>query len=516
MTTTFALLLAATLFAQPVDKPAENAADKPADSSVDNSADSSVDNAADSSVDKPDDKSHKKPDDKSDIVKGLVEGGHKRVAVIPAVLTQYSDSDQPTTAGPLGPLSKSYTGELRDYLAASSDEGKKYEVIPPRSIVGWMRSRGFGPEDLNNRVKLRQISEDLNADALVVVKQEVPSVFGDDRPTKVELYSETIDPSDNRRTRPLKLVDDLTLSKAAFQGQSWELRRWNGDRLESVGIDLPDPEPFGVGPAWEKKQYVSLRSGPMHPQLVPDCPYRVSIEVNGKPRAPQPLNSRPGAPLLVELNEGEVYRVILENRSQKPALCALYIDGANSIDKVVVEPSQLGIGQHWRLAPLGKYNVVGFCTVDADGYQHYAEFTIARRQEAVAQGASFEPNIGMITAIFYTDGMDGIEPVPERLTPRGPDALPRAAFGTVGGRRGEAQLKMVHARRGLMLAAMTFYYRSGEQVASLLDGEGSQSDPLAHLTAYVPPAVGDDSPPTPSPSDGTQSADRAEEYQLEP
>ena len=60
--------------------------------------------------------------------------------------------------------------------------------------------------------------------------------------------------------------------------------------------------------------------------------------------------------------------------------------------------------------------------------------------------------------------------------------------------------------------AITIRSASGNAAACILDCEGSQSDPLVHQTAYVPPPVGggDAGQSMPSPSDG------AEEYQLEP
>ena len=89
MTTTFALLLAATLGAQP-----------------------------------------------GDIGQGLIENGHKRVAVVPVVLARYSGSDQPATVGSLGPRGKSLADALRLHLQASSEGGKKFEVLPEQQMEG--------------------------------------------------------------------------------------------------------------------------------------------------------------------------------------------------------------------------------------------------------------------------------------------------------------------------------------------------------------------------------------------
>jgi len=478
MTTTFALLLAATLGAQP---------------SNEGSA--------------------------STIAQGLIENGHKRVAVVPFILTNYPGSEKPTTVGPLGPRSKSLASALRDHLEASSEGGTKYAMVPEQSIVRAMRARGFGPEDIKDPMKARQIGSDVGADAVVVAE----NIFGDDRQGTVQLVSETIDTTDGSSTNQTTLVEDVTLSTAAFQGESWELRRWNGDSLENVGIGLPGAQAFGMGPVWERAQYVSLPPSPMHPQMVPGFPYKVAIEVNGTQRVPRPLYNGPEAPLLVELNQGEVYRIVLDNQSHKPVYCALFIDGANSIDRVVVEPSQLATRQHWFLPPVsGRRHIDGFSTIGPDGSRDFQRFTIAPREQAVGQGAGLESNIGMITAIFYTYGMDGIQLPPESMT-RGRD-MPRSPLGTIAGAGGRDRVDLVRGSRGLMLAAMTFYYRSGEEIAALLNGQGSQDDALAYVAASVPPPIGDDGTPTPmaSPSDGAGRADGArssngaEEYELEP
>ena len=65
------------------------------------------------------------------------------------------------------------------------------------------------------------------------------------------------------------------------------------------------------------------------------------LEVDGRERYPQPLERGGKSFLLVDLNPGEDYRIILVNRSEKPVYCALFIDGACAIDRVVVEPGDL-------------------------------------------------------------------------------------------------------------------------------------------------------------------------------
>jgi hypothetical protein len=470
-----------------------------------------------------------------DIAQGIVDNGHKRVAVLPVVLCRYSGEQ--STVGSLGPRGKSLSNALYDQLVASSRSGRyggQYEVIPERTILRAMRSRGFGPSDLEDPMKVRQLARDTGADSLVAVSyDEVPSIFGDDRPQRqpaqVVLVSQTLDGTDGAVTHSAKLLDDLTLSKAAYQGESWELRRWNGNTLTNVGIDLPGLQAFGVGPAWEKPQYAAIRPNLVHPALNPDFPYAVSLEVDGQERYPKPLECGGKTFLLVDLNPGEDYRIILDNRSQKPVYCALFIDGACAIDRVVLEPGDLETRRHWYLPPnSGRRAINGWYTIPRDGRgqpgnsQFFDRFTIVPRGESTEHGASFERNVGMITAVFYTYGMEGIQQPDPSMTPR---SLPAAAFGTGLGGRKETSLEFVKGKRGLMLAAMTFYYRSAEQVAQLIRGEASPGDdPLARFqqvshTSDVPPSVSDPGTPAPPPmADETPrpSKNGAEEYELEP
>jgi hypothetical protein len=463
-----------------------------------------------------------------DVAQGLVENGHKRVAVIPVVLASRASSGEQTTAASLGPRGKSLANALYDQLVASSQSGRKFAVVEERTMLRAMKARGFTPNDLKDPMKARQLGQDVGADSFVTLNY-VPSIFEPGRPARdpdhLVFVSETRDAIDGSLTDKNTLRDDLTISKAAYQGESWELRRWHGSTLVNLGIDLPDAEPFGMGPAWEKKHYARLRRGLEHPCRIPDCPYAISVEVNGQTRVPEPLDRGDQTFLLVSLNQGEQYRIILENRSQKPVYCALYIDGASSIDRLVAEPDLLETRRHWYLPPnSGRRPIGGWYTIprDASGrplpQQFYDNFTVVSRDESMQQGASFEPNVGMITAIFYTQGMEGIPQPPPSMTPR---ALPASLSGTAAGGRMDASLGFAEAiDRGIMLAACTVHYRSADEVAQLLRGEGSLDDPL-HPDYYQPASMHRDSSesppgggPTPPPMAG--GAGGAEEYDLEP
>ena len=73
-----------------------------------------------------------------DIAQGIVDNGHKRVAVLPVVLCRYSGEQ--STVGSLGPRGKSLSNALYDQLVATSLEGAleprlaEDEVDAPPSI----------------------------------------------------------------------------------------------------------------------------------------------------------------------------------------------------------------------------------------------------------------------------------------------------------------------------------------------------------------------------------------------
>ena len=86
----------------------------------------------------------------------------------------------------------------------------------------------------------------------------------------------------------------------------------------------------------------------------------------------------------------------------------------------------------------------------------------------------------MITAIYYTVGMDGIDqPDDEELRSRG---LPRAEFGTGMGDRKDKSLefpKEGQEPRGIILAAETYYYRTKEEISG--EGPGANEEDLAFV-----------------------------------
>jgi hypothetical protein len=286
----------------------------------------------------------------------------------------------------------------------------------------------------------------------------------------------------------LDFDDERTLAKAAYMGQSWELRRWEDGKLTNLGFDLDGKKAFGKGVKWESYQYRMLRDDLLHPMDIADFPYRVDILVDGRKLTPSPFDFKDGKErmFVVPLNDGDMYAIQLENQTDRPTYVALFIDGACSIDKdALKEPEDLEVRRHWHLPPnSGERVVQGFYKIERDEKgtagrrQYYNQFTIASREGSVSYGKSFEDRIGQITAIFYTVTMDGIEEPDDADLPVGM-GLPRADFGTGLGDRKSKHLDFrQEGPRGIILAAVTLYYRTSAQIDALRRGD--DVDPVAN------------------------------------
>ena len=213
----------------------------------------------------------------------------------------------------------------------------------------------------------------------------------------------------------------------------------------------------------------------VHPQQIQDFPYPVTIKVKGEPRIPMScvIDGRPS--MMVELNPEETYEVHLGNLSSRPVFAAVYVDGVGSIDGVRAEPAQLPSWRHWHLTKrVGR--IRGWTNIPRDaagrptGPQQVLPFQVVPRDSSVAMHAGFDQNVGMITVIFYTSGIDGVQqPTPQESRLLAARGSARSDFGTGAGAASQASLDFFQGgdRPALMLAAVTYHYRSRDEIASM-------------------------------------------------
>ncbi|QDU96673.1 hypothetical protein [Lignipirellula cremea] len=425
-----------------------------------------------------------------------VRNGHKTLAVVPAVVHASTDGD--AAVGELGPRGKMLASALYDQLVEASQKGRyqgKFRVVSQRSMSVAMRSRGITVDNLSDPDQVRVLARDLEADEVIAVfrdeqinqeQEHIRRDSGQEEPVgpraarvvSDHLDVESIDPEQNTALFTERVIEPRTLATAAYQGESWEIRRWQPGGFVNRGI-RDGVEPFGIGPEWETLHYAALRSDLDHPYSAAGFPYRLDVYVGDEVREPRRLNTDFGSAYVVELNPGDVYKIGIRNDSERPVYVALYVDGLSVIDQKLVDPSDLEIRRHWMLPPQsGRRFVRGWYTVrrDEDGNpletQLFDEFKVSNRKDSVAFGQGFEQNLGMITAVFYTVGLEDVQN-PGPLNQVVARALPPSALGTGRGLRKEQQLDRVKAEpRGMILGAVTLYYRPAELISKPRDASG--------------------------------------------
>ena len=244
----------------------------------------------------------------------------------------------------------------------------------------------------------------------------------------------------------------LSLSDAAYLGESWELRRWtDAGQLTNIGLNDVGARgqkisPFGYGRAYELAHYALIRRDRSNPQLEPECPYKLSIRSGEGTIDLTPLGER----LYAAIEPGDTYSIVVSSKSSKPTNLALYVDGVNVRGKVRDNPANAKL---LLVPPRSDLTVAGWLEKDLPTGE-LASFMMVKGDDTVTAQLGVGDRIGQITAVFLTYGRDGLPEAPALKS--GPLS---GTFGTGLGKpveRGDLQLS--NAPSGPILAAITIQY----------------------------------------------------------
>lgn len=385
----------------------------------------------------------------------IVTNGHRRVVICPRAFPD--KVDEVSFGTPLGGQSLLLPEQLSEELAGIANG--RFELISSRVANSVFKDLTY--EDLGDLDALKGLGRKTGADGLVLL------TVRDLDKSRIEISAELIDLRDASDDGIAKETVVQTISDAAYRGRSFELRRWEGDRLVAVGFqDRLTQEnrnrEFGVGPGYEELQLAALRDDLAHPYATGGLPYGFEVLVNGEARQPEAIYGQ----YFVELNPGETYSLRLYNEEKKSVFMGLYVDGVNTINQVMEAPQEAPTKRHWSLKPGYAGKVNGWFQINEFGDAEFEEFVIVdtSNSKAVQVNGGLTEQLGMITAIIYTDGMDiGAQyPTVDEQSRNG-----GGAFATGGGARKLAQLAFNKGNRGLMLAAVTVHYRTAEELVAL-------------------------------------------------
>jgi len=469
-----------------------------------------------------------------DIAAKIVQAGHTKVGVIPSVITRKGNKE--ATVGSLGPRAATLAKDVQNQLVALSTQGKyrgKFTVVSERVMRNALNEVGkngpIGVQELGNPKALKalssytgakgfvQLGHDETIEKVEVIGEEAKPGEGkaseaktDDEkpePKKGDTLASTdtkLDPDlDDGLVEKRDLVEKIeasytdddgdeyhnatyrdrtTFSKAAYAGDSFELRRWQGNELVNIGLESQHPQfdeesnwQFGLGEKWELAQYQYLKPSFEHPLDDESFPFEVQIAVDDYGRKPR----RVGDKYVVRLEPSEEYYVYVKSKCSQPVMVAVYVDGLNSIDKERREPSDLEPGRHWSLKADYAMKIPGWYVINKDKQtQQGNKFRIVERADSLAAQQGFEDNIGMITVIFYAnDAVSGqyVKYPKDELLENARSALGKSEFGTGAGTEFNEDLAFESVKRGLLLGAVTLYYRSGAEIARIESGESTDT-----------------------------------------
>jgi hypothetical protein len=446
------------------------------------------------------------------MVQTILNKGYKRVAVLPRVVSRNSSEDNRVSGkNSLGALSVAWPDELYDALIdASLNSNGKFAVVTDQQVLQALK--GKKGDDVGTDEMWKVIREKTGADFLASIDVTDPGpIEGRTGAAEVKRVVNGVDLKNNSAAGRVTQNYSKSLSDAAYAGESFVAREWKGNRLEATGLS-GSGKLFDVGPMAEKEQYANLNAQEKHPLLLSDFPYRFVIEVNGMPRIPKIIDEQ----LVVTLDVGEEYIVRVWNQDSRDVFMGLYIDGVNTNGAHLERPdATLTTNCWWLPAGPDSRRIQGWRSVDPVSRQEAIErFVVVGAKDSVAREASqaggegFDDSLGMITAIFYTYGMDNISNAKAVQKPAGDE------IGTGRGAKqgvGPSEVDPNAKQKGLMLSSATVYYRStqwfkknsGEQPSNGAVAEGPA--PEKEATEAVKKKLEEDQPiirkPAPKKSD---------------
>ena len=222
-----------------------------------------------------------------------------------------------------------------------------------------------------------------------------------------------------------------------------------------------------------------------------------------------------GKRLYVRLEQGEKFKIRITNRLSIPIRFGLWVDGVNSVGSTVENPGLIDDlnGFNSRVWILHGAEETDAKATFAVGYRvgnvaQEAPFVVDREENALATMLGAGEKIGLITGIIYTADVPVRKPIPV-FPPDLPGRPGRRRIGIIPGEFKPARVDWVPSRIGPMVAAMSVYYRTGEeirQLQSVVDYVASPNETelfrdlsRAQAVAENPSVTGDDSTETAKP-----------------
>jgi len=443
----------------------------------------------------------------------IIQKGYRKVGVVSRVTASLDASDRGALRARLGPAEQVFAQLLGTALAQRS--AGRFQVLQGAKAGELLYD--LTPPKLGDPEQLREVAEKLGGmDALVYAEVAEPDSGSRSAGSHIPGLAITcrlVDVDGAKQVTAARESLRLSVAGAAYLGESFELRRWDGLELKNVGLH------DGTGIHWTAPtdfrtagKYDDICRARKHPLDHPGCPLQLSVLVDGRRRTPRYVSAAgsdgPYHPY-VALDLAERFAIEAKNDASRDVYVAVFVDGINILGKRPEHPANC---RYWRLGAGSTGRFRGWYTAGPNRYLE-EEFLIGAGGEGVASSQGYRAKRGQITAVFYTIGMPKKQRTYVRKQVRvpAPPKRPQGAwFRTPDGRwqwapaapaepdqvrtevrAGPSRYVDINTRRGdppgLILAAITLRYVTSSELQELEDGHPSYAyDPLGRAFDETP------------------------------
>lgn len=267
----------------------------------------------------------------------------------------------------------------------------------------------------------------------------------------------------------------------AFQEEATKPKRQYSPPAEQKSRQIKPLETIDIFADQDRDQVIAgveeLARPQEHPLLDKSFPFQLFMKTNGKYIPYQ--RSDDGRHVYVDVNQGDVYQLVVANNSKSNVFMRLLVDGLNTLpdnpltqkkgvfevatknERVPVDVAQiasLSNAKAWYCAP-GRFQINGFFTsIQNSGSAELAKFVVTDATDSEAWNKGYRKDIGIITAAFYAP------------LQKPHDLAPRSGYGTKLGDRSRTKLDFYQGQHipGELLAVV--HLRYGIQAPSTLAG----------------------------------------------
>ncbi len=378
----------------------------------------------------------------SKVAEAIGNAGLERVSVLPVLFLEnrLSYGDNKPARLTSSPHSSMYAEQFE--LALVDAGAGKFRLIPSQTALESLRTIEPKLNDLSaNSPAFRQLPSKVEGglDALVVGTIREREFDPSSSSVARDVAWKLVDLTDGSIRVGRETSGVWSLADEVYNGRSHEFYRPRQNRYWAVGFGFSTPrqDKLPLHPL-DSLEYFQLtpnsRNDAPHPVFNPKCPFKATFLINGQERSlltaasrdsdeivgvsdPAQFNlndtARRKSPLgsgnpvydnnaFLPVQPGEQLTIKVRNDSDRRVMVAVYIDGINTLGKRRELPDQNC--RVWSLAAGEAGEFQGWYS-GPQGQEQREDFVVGFWEDSVAGKLGQKDHVGMITVVFFSEGM---------------------------------------------------------------------------------------------------------------